>query len=172
MRKIVALLFAVVMMYSCQDNLEPIELTTSTSISETVAVSIPQTTGTPISYDETTIQDLNQLISNLNSVTGINIDLLTYTFKNVTGNTNAVIQSGSIVVNGNTIAMISNVNIAQEANGGTVFAITDTAVLDQIEALLLNDSNVTVQVSGMALSDDGPINFEVELHLNLTITLQ
>lgn len=172
MRKIVTLLFVIALVSSCQDNLEPIELTTSTSITESVAVTIEQTSGAPISYDETTTQDLNQVISNLSNVTDINIDLLTYTFKNVSGNTNAVIQSGSIVVNGNTVASISNVNISQQANDVTVFAITDTAVLDQIEAEILNDSNVTIQLSGSALSDDGPIDFEVEFTLNMTVTLQ
>ena len=62
---------------------------------------------------------------------------LSYKFKNVTGNTNAVIESATIVINGNTIATISNVNIALEATNSTVFSITNTAVLDQLETLFL-----------------------------------
>ncbi|MFY0628764.1 MAG: hypothetical protein JXR05_00205 [Flavobacteriaceae bacterium] len=172
MKKVFTLLFAIAILSSCESNLDPIEITASTSITESVAVSIPQTTGTPISYDENSTQDLNQLISNLNQVTGINIDALSYKLKNATGNTNAVIQSASVVVNGNTVASISNVNIAQEATAGTVFSITDTAVLDQIESELLSDPTVTLQFMGTALSDDGQIDFAVEFSLNLTVTFQ
>ncbi|MBL4606166.1 MAG: hypothetical protein JKY02_11050 [Flavobacteriaceae bacterium] len=170
MKKVFTLLFAIALLSSCEDNLEPIEVTASISITESVAVNIPQTTGTPVSYDETATQDLNQLISNLNSVTAININALSYTYTNVTGNTNAVIQSASVVINGFTVASISNVNIGQEAN--TAIAITDTAVLDQIEALLLNDPTVIIQFVGTALSDDGSIDFDVEFSVSLTITLQ
>ena len=172
MKKILTLILAVVFFSSCEDNFTPVEITATTNITESVAINIPQTTGTPVSYDETTEQDLNQVIANLNTVVGININTLNYKFKNVTGNTNAVIQSGNVKVNGNTVASLSDVNIAQAATDATVFSITDTAILDLIEAELLSNPTVIIQLTGSALSDDGTIDFAVEFNISLTATFQ
>ncbi len=170
MKKLFILVFAMILVSSCEDT-AAIEITTSTSINESVAISVLQTSGNAIAYDETVTQDLTQLVSNFNDISDINIDALSYKFKNVTGNTNAVIESATIVISGNTIATISNVNIAQEATNATVFPITDTAILDQLETLFLNNSSVTIQFSGMAITDAGDVSFEVEVSMDLTATL-
>jgi hypothetical protein len=68
------------------------------------------------------------VISNFSDVTDITINSLSYEYKNVTGNTDAVIESATIKINGSTIASISSVNMAQEANSGAVFNITDQTV--------------------------------------------
>lgn len=68
------------------------------------------------------------MISNFSDVTDITINSLSYEYKNVTGNTDAVIESATIKINGSTIASISSVNMAQEANSGAVFNITDQTV--------------------------------------------
>lgn len=171
MRKFFTLLFAVVLVSSCDINTEPIELTVSSSFTEPISVNIPQTSGTSVNYNETVNQDLNDLISNFDVITGINIDALSYKFQNVTGNANAVIQTGTIEINGNTIANISDLNIAQTAAANTVFEITDTAVLDQLETLFLNNSSVSIVFSGTAISEDGEIDFEIEVSIALTVSL-
>ena len=150
---------------SCEDS---IEVTTTTNINESASVTILETNGTAINFNEVIEGDLNQLVSNFNSINDITIDSLIYTFANVTGNENAVITSATIEINATTVAVISNINIAQEALNGSVFEITDTAVLDQLETIFLNNSSVTIQLSGMAISDEGDVNFDLEFSMQLT----
>ena len=150
---------------SCEDS---IEVTTTTNINESSSVTILETNGTAINFNEVIEGDLNQLVSNFNSINDITIDSLSYTFANVTGNENAVITSATIEINATTVAVISNINIAQEALNGSVFEITDTAVLDQLETIFLNNSSVTIQLSGMAISDEGDVNFDLEFSMQLT----
>ena len=150
---------------SCEDS---IEFTTTTNINESASVTILETNGTAINFNEVIEGDLNQVVSNFNSINDITIDSLSYTFANVTGNENAVITSATIEINATTVAVISNINIAQEALNGSVFEITDTAVLDQLETIFLNNSSVTIQLSGMAISDEGDVNFDLEFSMQLT----
>ena len=153
---------------SCEDS---IEVTTTTNINESASVTILETNGTAINFNEVIEGDLNQLVSNFNSINDITIDSLSYAFANVTGNENAVITSATIEINATTVAVISNINIAQEALNGSVFEITDTAVLDQLETIFLNNSSVTIQLSGMAISDEGDVNFDLEFSMQLTAAL-
>lgn len=165
MKKLFPLLLTLLLISSCEDS---IEVTTTTNINESASVTILETNGTAINFNEVIEGDLNQLVSNFNSINDITIDSLIYTFANVTGNENAVITSATIEINATTVAVISNINIAQEALNGSVFEITDTAVLDQLETIFLNNSSVTIQLSGMAISDEGDVNFDLEFSMQLT----
>ena len=165
MKKLFPLLLTLLLISSCEDS---IEVTTTTNINETASVTILETNGTAINFNEVIEGDLNQLVSNFNRINDITIDSLSYTFANVTGNENAVITSATIEINATTVAVISNINIAQEALNGSVFEITDTAVLAQLETIFLNNSSVTIQLSGMAISDEGDVNFDLEFSMQLT----
>lgn len=165
MKKLFPLLLTLLLISSCEDS---IEVTTTTNINESASVTILETNGTAINFNEVIEGDLNQLVSNFNSINDITIDSLSYAFANVTGNENAVITSATIEINATTVAVISNINIAQEALNGSVFEITDTAVLDQLETIFLNNSSVTIQLSGMAISDEGDVNFDLEFSMQLT----
>lgn len=165
MKKLFPLLLTLLLISSCEDS---IEVTTTTNINESASVTILETNGTAINFNEVIEGDLNQLVSNFNSIDDITIDSLSYTFANVTGNENAVITSATIEINATTVAVISNINIAQEALNGSVFEITDTAVLAQLETIFLNNSSVTIQLSGMAISDEGDVNFDLEFSMQLT----
>ena len=168
MKKLFPLLLTLLLISSCEDS---IEVTTTTNINETASVTILETNGTAINFNEVIEGDLNQVVSNFNSINDITIDSLSYAFANVTGNENAVITSATIEINATTVAVISNINIAQEALNGSVFEITDTAVLDQLETIFLNNSSVTIQLSGMAISDEGDVNFDLEFSMQLTAAL-
>ena len=158
------------MISSCDVNTEPIELTATAVVNESIAVTIPQTSGTSVNFNENVNQDLTEIVSNFNDVTNININSLSYQYQNVTGNTNAVIQSATIVINGTTIANLTNVNMSQEASNGTTFEITDTAILDAIEAQFLSNSTANIQFSGSAVSEEGSVDFDIALAINLTVT--
>lgn len=171
MKKLFPLLFVVVLMTACDINDNPITLSTTASVVGSIPVSVPQTNGTSVSYTQTVTQDLNDAISDFPSVTEITINSLSYEYKNATGNSDAVIESATMVINGVTVATLSFVNIAQEASNGTVFNITDQAVLNQLETLFLNNSTVSIQFSGTAVSNDGPASFEIEMTIGLTVSL-
>jgi len=170
MKKVLFLLIASLVLSSCDINTEPIELTATAVVNEAIAVSIPQTSGTTVNFNENVDQDLTEIVSNFNDVTDININSLTYQYENVTGNTNAVIQSATIVINGTTIATLSNVNINQEASNATTFEISDVATLDAIEAQFLSNSTANIQFSGSAVSEEGSVDFDIALAINLTVT--
>ncbi len=171
MKKLFPFLLAVLMFSSCIDS-NSITITISNTITETVAVDIPQTNGIPHTTNETVNQNLDDIIVNLDDVDSINIDALSYQFKNVNGNSAAIIQNATLAVNGVTIATHTNLNVSQEATNGTVFTISDEVVLNQLETLILNNSTVTVQYSSSTLSDAGPITFDVEVSVDLTATLK
>ncbi len=171
MKKLLSLFVVIALIASCDVNTDPIELTATATINEAIAISIPQTTGTTVNFDEDVDQDLSQIVSNFNDVTDININSLSYQYQNVVGNTNAVIQSATIVINGTTIATLSNVNINQAASNATVFEISDNSILDALEAQFLSNSIASIQFSGTAVSEEGEIDFEIALSINLTVTL-
>lgn len=170
MRKVLLLIIAALVLSSCDINTEPIELTNTTVVNEIVAVSIPQTSGESVDFNENVDQDLSAIISNFNEINDININSLNYQYQNVSGNTNAVIQSATIVINGTTIATLSDLNINQEASNGTIFEISDVAILDAIEAQFLSNSNANIQFSGSAVSEEGSVDFDIAISINLTVT--
>ncbi len=170
MKKILPLLFTMIFLASCEDS-DPIEITVNNVINESISVNVPQTNGIPLEYDQTTTQDLSQIVSNFSSISSINIDTLQYQFTNVTGNTNALLQSAVIVIQGNEIASMSNVNIADLAANGAVYSITDQAILNQLELDLLNNNSLIIQFSGTAISEEGAVDFQIEVSIEITATL-
>ena len=144
MKKFIPFLLSIVLFVGCIDS-NPITITVSSSVSETVLVEIPQTNGATHTTNETVNQDLNEVITNLDDVDSLNIDSLSYQFKNTTGNSAAVVQNATLVINGITVATHTNLNISQEAANETVFTISDESVLNQLESLILNNSSVSIQ---------------------------
>ena len=108
------------------------------------------------------------MISNFNSINDITIDSLNYSFTNLTGNENASIVNAAIEINGIIVAEVSDLNIAQEVENESIFQITDLNVLDQLETSFLNNSAVILNLSGMAISEEGDVSFDIELSMQLT----
>ena len=75
------------------------------------------------------------------------------------------------LIMGSTMMGLPVVNVAQEANNGSVFNITDQTVLNQLEDLLLSNASVDVQFTGTAISNESPVSFDLELFLNITVAL-
>ena len=115
MKKELLLFVLSIVFFACEDNL-PIEITTNTTATEDISVIAPQTNGTPHSSNETMSIDVNDLVSNNDAVVDINIDRLSYKYKNVVGNTAANIQSASIIINGVTIANQSKYCCSSRSN--------------------------------------------------------
>lgn len=111
MKKLFPFLLVLFVVQSCE---EPVEITETMVVNQSTIVTINQTNGTSVSFNDVIEGDLNQVVSNFNSINDITIDSLSYTFANVTGNENAVITSATIEINATTVAVISNINIAQD----------------------------------------------------------
>lgn len=165
MRKLVSFLFVLTVVLSCE---EPTEITETMVINETVTVTIQQTNGAAVNFNDSIEGDLNQVVSNFNSISDITIDSLSYTFANLTGNENASIVSAVIEINGIIVADVSDLNIAQEIENESIFPITDVNILNSLETSFLNNSAVTLNLSGMASSEEGDVSFEIALAMQLT----
>ena len=165
MKKLFPFLLVLFVVQSCE---EPVEITETMVVNQSAIVTINQTNGTSVSFNDVIEGDLNQVVSNFNSITDITIDSLTYSFSNLIGNENASIVSASIEINGITVAVVSDLNIAQEIDNGSVFQITDLNVLDQLETSFLNNSSVALNLSGMAISEEGDVSFEIGVSMQLT----
>ena len=167
MKKLIPFLLALIVVQSCE---EPVEITETKVINESATVTIEETNGTAVNFSDIIEGDVNQVVSNFNSINDITIDSLSYSFTNLTGNENASIISASIDINGINIAVVSDLNIAQEVENESIFQITDLNVLDQLETSFLNNSAVTLNLSGMAISEEGDVSFDIELSMQLTAT--
>ena len=165
MKKLFPFLLVLFVVQSCE---EPVEITETMVVNQSTIVTINQTNGTSVSFNDVIEGDLNQVVSNFNSITDITIDSLTYSFSNLIGNENASIVSAYIEINGITVAVVSDLNIAQEIDNGSVFQITDLNVLDQLETSFLNNSSVALNLSGMAISEEGDVSFEIGVSMQLT----
>ena len=169
MKKLIPFIFAIILFASCEENITPVTISVNTVLSETVEVNLPQTTqGNVHAFDESTTVQLGDYISNIGDVTDITINSLSYTYKMFAGNTAAVINSATLVVNGVTIATINNVNPATETNSNTTIVIDDANVISEIKKILLNNASATIQISGSATSEEGTANFVLETDIDLT----
>jgi len=130
MKKLIPFLLALIVVQSCE---EPVEITETMVINESATVTIEETNGTAVNFSDIIEGDVNQVVSNFNSINDLTIDSLSYSFTNLTGNENASIISASIDINGINVAVVSDLNIAQEVENESIFQITDLNVLDQLE---------------------------------------
>ena len=170
MKKITHLTFVFLTLafFSCDDS--SVELTTDTNIVGNILVEAPQTSGSPFVFDEIVTQDLEQIISNFNEVTDVNIDEFSYRFANLTGNSNAVIESGTIKINDLLAVSVFDIHIGNAIDTGSVFTVNDQDIKDQLGALLLNNENVKFQFSGSVLSDEGTASFNLQVLLSVSVT--
>ncbi len=144
------------------------EITETMVVNQSAIVTINETSGIAVNFNDVIEGDLNQAVSNFNSISDITIDSLSYSFSNLIGNENASIVSASLKINDFTVSVVSDLNIAQEIDNESVFQITDLNILDQLETSFLNNSSVTLNLSGMAISDEGDVSFEKAIAMQLT----
>jgi hypothetical protein len=171
MKKILSLVAVALLVFtSCDINENPIEITTTTAINEVVPVTVPQTNGTAVDFEDTTTVNLADVISNVGDLTSVDVNSMSYKIKNFTGNTAGTV-SLTLKVNGTVYASETDVNVSNAASAGTVFSVTDATLINQLESILLNDSQVNFVFSGSSLSDDGDMNFDIEISVNLTATI-
>jgi hypothetical protein len=171
MKKIVQLIAVALLVFSsCDINENPIEIKTTTEIEESISVNVPQTNGTAVMFENTSSVNLTDVISNVGDLTAVDVSSMSYKIMNFTGNTGGTV-SLTLKINGVEYASESDVNISNAATAGTVFSITDASLISQLESTLLNSSQVDFVFSGTSLSDDGAMDFDIEIFVALTATI-
>ncbi|WKD85398.1 hypothetical protein KCTC32516_00738 [Polaribacter huanghezhanensis] len=174
MKNRIAFVFLATLIISCGNFFELLELKIDNNLTESVAVSIPKTVGTSGAFNLTKTLDLRSgdFAKYVDKITAVKINSFTYIYKDFTGNTDGVIQSGTLKFDSTEIGTITNLNISQAASAGTVFSISDGTVISQLEDAFVNNSSTVITLAGNGLSDAGPMDFKIEVHINLTATIK
>lgn len=174
MRKLILLFVLATITVSCGSVFELLELNVNNDLTEKIEISVPKTLGTTDAIDFTQTVDLNSgdLGEYIGKITAIQITAFNYKFIEFNGNTAGTIPSGVIKFDDTIVSTLANLNISQAANRETVFQITNPEVLKKLETTFLNNSATVITLTGDALSDDGPMNFKVEVNISLTATIK
>ena len=174
MKKTIYILIFSILFTSCDSLSDLLELNINNDLTESVDVSVTQTSSTPEAFDKTKTVDLNtgDLADYRGKITAVKINTFTYKIKNFTGNTAGTIPSGKLKFNDLIVDEISDFNISQAASAGTSFEITDTNLLASIESAFLNNNTATIKLTGTVLSEAGSMNFQIEVFMNMTATIK
>jgi len=175
MKKTIYILFLLLTVASC-GSLEELfeEVKIENSLTETINATVPQTSNVAAAFDLPSTVDLNSgdLAQYKDKITAIKINSLSYKFKDFTGNTAGMIVTGTLKFDDVILKEITNQNISEAAVSGTPFEITDETMLSQIASNFVNNSEVTVQLSGTVLSEEGEMKFNIEVFMNMTVTVK
>tara|TARA_R110001606_G_scaffold72659_3_gene167395 strand:- start:5336 stop:5863 length:528 start_codon:yes stop_codon:yes gene_type:complete len=174
MKKVIMIVLLATITVSCSSLLELLELKINNDLTESIDVSIPKTAGTTGTFDLTKTIDLRagDFAQYIDKITAVKINSFTYKYKDFTGNTAGTIPSGTLKFDNTVIGTITNLNISQAASAKTIFSITDTTIISQLENAFVNNSSTVITLSGNALSDAGPMDFKVEVNISLTATIK
>ncbi len=174
MKKVIYILFLSLIVTSCDSLGELLELKVENSLTESITATVPQTSNVPAVFNLSRTVDLNSgdLAQYKDQITAIKINSLTYKFKDFTGNTAGVISTGTLKFDDVVLDELIDFNISDAATAGTLFGITDEVRLNQIASNFVNNSESTVLLSGSVLSEDGGMEFKVEVFMNMTVTVK
>mgnify|MGYP000103127658 CR=1 FL=1 len=174
MKKLILLLVIACVSVSCDSLFELLELKVNNDLTENVEVSVPQTFGKTDVVDFTRTIDLSSgdLGEYIGKITAIEITAFNYKVIQFTGNTNGTISSGVLKFDDVQVSTITNLNISQAANKETVFQITDPTVISKLENTLLNNNSTVISLAGNASSDDGSMDFKIEVNISLIATIK
>lgn len=173
MKKTIYLFVFAIITISCDSLDSLLELNINNDLTENIAVSVSQTQGVAASFDLSETTDLNSgdLAEYRGKISAIKINKFTYKIKDFVGNNAGTIPSGTLKFDDVVVAELTDFNIFQAADAGTVFEITDANVLSSVENAFLNNNTTTVRLTGTVLSDAGTMDFNVEIFMNLNATI-
>ena len=174
MKKTIYILFLSLIVASCGSLDELLELKVENSLTETIAATVPQTSNVPVAVDLSDTVHLNSgdLAQYKDKIKSIKINSLSYKFKDFIGNTAGVIPTGTLKFDDVILGELTDFNISDAAVAGTSFGITDEVKLNQIASNFVNNSKLTVKLSGSVLSEAGEMTFNIEVFINMTVTLK
>ena len=138
---------------------------------ELIPVKVDQTNGEWIVFTQTTNLDIinNQTKDHISKIKSLKIKGLSYKIINFSGDSMGEVDGSFSVAN--QIALQNNIVVKTEADGGTIFQITETDALNRIANLLKTGKSAEVKYSGSALCNDNDMNFTIEVTLDAKVTI-
>ncbi len=173
MKKVIYIFFLSLIATSCNSLDDLLEIKVENSLTESIPVSVLQTGNTAVAFDLSNTINLNagDLAQYKDKITAIKINSLNYKFIDFTGNTAGTIPTGTLKFDDVIIGEMTNFNISVAAAAGTLFEITDATKLNLIASNFVNNSEVSVKLTGTVLSEAGTMDFKVEVFMNMTATI-
>jgi len=162
----VAIFAMSLVLVSCDDDIiDVLDIDFDTSISEDIPVVIDQGQE---SVNETLVVSLDNDDTHdyLSKIEDIDIKKITYKIIDFSGDETGTL-NGTVSAGGVTLGVL---NFIVSDNVNTVFEITDAAILNQVEDVLLDDLEVTVAVSGTCTALTEAMNFKISVDIDATIT--
>ncbi len=159
---------------SCDSLTELLEFNVDNDLTENISVSVLQTQGNARDFNLSETTDLNsgELAQYRDKITAVKINKFTYKIKDFVGNSSGELVAGSLKFNDLTITSFADFNISSAATAGTVFEITDTDIISSVENAFLNNNSATLSFVGTVLSNEGPMDFNVEVFMSMTATIK
>ncbi|WP_411893510.1 hypothetical protein [Winogradskyella sp. A2] len=152
---------------SCDELDELTEVDFDTTLNENVAVTVPA--GEDLVLNETMLINMSNSDTEnyMDVLQSVRITEFTYQLVNFTGDPNGTIV-GNFVADG--VELVSHdMVVKQEVDAGTVFAVTDVALLNSIASKLKNGNNVAIGLAGTSTCEDA-MNFTIAVTIELDIT--
>jgi len=150
------------------------ELKVENSLTESIPVSVPQTSNAAVAFNLSNTVSLTSgdLAAYTDKIAAIKINSLSYKFIDFTGNTAGTIPTGTLKFDDVVIGEMTDFNISAAAGTGASFEITDVEKLNLIASNFVNNEEVTVKLIGSVLSEAGAMEFKVEVFMNMTATIK
>jgi len=138
---------------------------------EIIPVDIDQTNGDWVTYSNTTKINIvnNDTKDFLNKIKKVTINKLSYRIINFKGDPMGEVK-GSFAVAGQ-VSLSNEFVVKTSADNGVVYQITEVAELNRIAVALKSGQDVVVEYSGSALNDDNLMDFDIEVTLNVKVTI-
>lgn len=136
-----------------------------------IEVLIDQTNGDWVNYSKTTTLNIvnGDTEDHLNKIKSVTINKLSYRIINFNGDPNGEVKGSFSVAN--QVSLSNEFVVKTSADNGIVYQVTEVAELNRIAAALKSGQNVVVEYSGSALNDDNLMDFDVEVTLNVKVTI-
>ena len=152
---------------SCDELDELTEVDFDTTLNENLPVTIPE--GDNLALNETmTFNMVNDDTEDyMDLLERVRITSFTYQLINFTGDPDGTIV-GTFVADGDTL-LNHDIVVKDEVDAGTVFEVTDVAMLNSIASKLKNGQDVTVGIAGNSTCNED-MNFTIAITIELDIT--
>ena len=173
MKKLIYLLLFSLIIISCNSLEQLLELKVNNDLTESVDAQVPQTSATAVAFNLNTTANLNtgDFAQYAGKISALKINTFSFKFKEFSGNNAGTIPNATLKLDDIDLLTLSNINISQSANSNTSFDISDATVLSQVETALLSSNSITLKLVGNVLSEAGPMEFKVEISMNMTATI-
>jgi hypothetical protein len=157
---------------ACDEIDELTEFDITDDITETFTISVSEDSeDMPQSFTESITIDLasNQDIQdNISLIEDVMLNSLTYEISNFDGMEGTTVTEASINFSGIMVS-VADIDLQQSDLDNTVYTLADSSLLNDIAAILQNNTSITATMTGTV--DSSPVTFDVIVTLDVTVTV-